>query len=248
MFTFDPTVKLGDLLTSLSVTIASLALMMTWLKDRRIRQKEYADRIRRAAADTVVALQRWKELAIRLYDDIQPLLTDSDMQLVQIQDYIKVRDSLWRGLVAARAEASRRILAEKIETAYIGLYGYHPEVQAAYDTVVSRLSAADSSAYHELLKGTQLDVVSFDKAAGPYKSAQLGNALRLTARRIELELRRMLDSAIEPFRLQMLRLIELPDADLVTKKVFVLQAASDSEPDPKAEVAEPSATSDFRGM
>jgi hypothetical protein len=89
LFTFDTTVKLGDLLTSLSITIASLTLFTTWLKDRRLRRKEYADRIRKAASETMVALHRWKELAVRLYDDIQPLITDCDMELVQVQDVVK---------------------------------------------------------------------------------------------------------------------------------------------------------------
>src|SRR5688572_28262867 len=97
---FDPTVKLTDILTSVSVCVASAALVYAWLKDRRLRRKEYADRVRKAAADTTVALERWRKLARHLFDDVQPYVVDADSQFVKDGDVIKVRDDFWRNLHA----------------------------------------------------------------------------------------------------------------------------------------------------
>src|SRR5262249_34861017 len=166
---FDRSVKLGDVLTSVSILVACLTLVLTWLQERRLRRKEYADRIRRAAAETAVALERWKELALRFYEEIQPLITDADVRLLQEQDVVKVRDFLWRGLVAARAETCQQIHKEKIETAYVGLYGYHPDVQATYRAAVESLRRAEQRTYDEILEHTQDDVLALARVETPYQ-------------------------------------------------------------------------------
>lgn len=93
-FVLVPEVKLGDLLTVASVLVGSLSLTYAILKDRSLRRREYADRIRKAAADTLVALDRWFEIASRYFRDAQPLLTEADMQLVATQDVTQARDAL----------------------------------------------------------------------------------------------------------------------------------------------------------
>src|SRR5271169_985382 len=139
-----PTIKFPDLLTAISVLVATSGFLYAWIKDRHLRRREYADRIRRAAAETVVALGRWRELALRLYDEIQPLITETDIKAVknQTQDpyLVDVRDFLWHGLTSARAISLKRILDEKIESAYLNLYGYEPHVQALYDSVTTSLA------------------------------------------------------------------------------------------------------------
>jgi ABC-type nickel/cobalt efflux system permease component RcnA len=75
---FDQTVKLGDLLTAGSVAIAVATLVTGLYRNERLKQKEYADRIRQAAAATAIAIGRWVELAGSLYTRLQPLITDTD--------------------------------------------------------------------------------------------------------------------------------------------------------------------------
>jgi hypothetical protein len=133
-------------------------------RDRRLRRKEYADRIRVAAATTAVAIDRWAELASRLYDDIQALITETDVLLVKKQDIIEARDFLWRGLVEARAISSRRMLDEKLDSAYVGLYGYAPGVQKLYIFTLTSLKQADDLTYDRLLNETQDEVFSLKQA------------------------------------------------------------------------------------
>ena len=113
--TIEQSIKVGDFLTAASVFIGVIGLVISSFRDRRLRRKDYADRIRVAAATTAVAIDRWAELASRLYDDIQALIIDTDVLLVQKEDIIETRDLLWRGLVEARAISSRRILDEKLD-------------------------------------------------------------------------------------------------------------------------------------
>jgi hypothetical protein len=101
MLDWNPEIKLSDLLTIGSVAVAAAALLGAWVKDRRLRKREYADKVRQASARALGALERWKEVSLSLFDQIQPLLTDADAMLVKEQDVVTTRDFLWRALVDA---------------------------------------------------------------------------------------------------------------------------------------------------
>jgi hypothetical protein len=214
---YDPTVKLGDFLTSGSLAIATITLLTTWAKDRRLRRKEYSDRVRKAAADTAVALERWRQLALHMFDDLQALVVDVDIELVKEGDLIKVRDSFWRGLHTADSDSTKRILNEKIETAYVGLYGYHPEVQSFYDDTVRMMNEAKSRVFRKLVKETQEQILSLKKTGDNFESAQLGNLLRKTIGKWSKYLSQSLSITLDPFRNEMLRMIAMPDKNIMKK-------------------------------
>ena len=75
-------IKLGDILTSVSLLIATLTLVTAWIKERKLRRKVYADTIRAAAAGTAVAIARRRELAIAFYprsNRFSPILIQPSM-------------------------------------------------------------------------------------------------------------------------------------------------------------------------
>ncbi len=151
------------------------------------------------------------------------------MLLVKSQELILVRDTLWRGIVAARAEASRRIVSEKIETAYVGLYGYHPQIQKLYDVTIVNLRRIDDEAYESFLLTTQQVVMSLDVAEGQFISAQLGNRLRAICCDTSSKLRKQIESVIAPLQEQLLRLMESRDFEIATKRSQVLSGLSGNE-------------------
>jgi hypothetical protein len=218
-------IKFPDLLTGISVLVAFSGFLYTWIKDRNLKRREYADRIRRAAAETVVALGRWRELALRLYDDIQPLVTETDVKAVKNQTedpYLTdVRDFFWHGLMAARAISSKRILDEKTESAYLNLYGYEPHVQSFYDSATNSLAAAEEILFWEMLQDTQTCVLALGKAAEPRTSAKLGNQLRTIIYEHRDGLGAVTARTVETFRKEMLRLITSSDSDIVNKAVHI---------------------------
>lgn len=225
MLSWNSQLKPGDVLTSISLLLALTGFLYTWSKDRNLKRREYADRIRQAAAGTVVALERWKELALRLHDDIQPLITEADVMAagheMELENVIKVREFFWHGLVSARATASLRIVAENIESAYLGLYGYEPRVQVLYDQITSSLKRADEESFLKLLAETQADTLSLRKIVGPIESAQLGNLLRLTTSDTASELHDKMGTIVDNFRTEMMRLITATDLEIANKNVEV---------------------------
>jgi hypothetical protein len=214
----EQTVKVGDFLTAASVSIAMLGLVIASMRDRRLKRKEYADRIRGAAGATAVAVERWGELALRLYHDIQALITDADILLVEKRHIFATRDFFWRGLVAARATASGRVLDEKLDSAYVGLYGYAPEVQQLYTSVMFALREADDDAYEQLLNETQDAIMSME-GREPFTSACLGNPLRDVTGICEGRLSERVDHIVAAFRAEMLQLINASDNQII-KKTF----------------------------
>jgi len=78
-FTFASFFK--ELIPSLAILVGFAGLIYAWHKDRLLRRKEYADQVRRAASLVTAKLERWAELALRLYEELQPLITETDIML-----------------------------------------------------------------------------------------------------------------------------------------------------------------------
>ena len=218
--------KVGDLLTLGSVVVGLAGFLYAWAKDRRLCNREYADRIRLAAAQTLAGIERWKEVGLRAFDDAQPLLTDADTDLVKEQDPIQARDSLWRALMALQADTSKRILGEKLEGAYSGLYGYDPDVHNVYRTAVHELRVTLDLAFSALLNKTQSDVLAMTSAQKPYTSANLGNRLRRTTNDVVKAFEADAEKAVAPVRERMLSIVVSGDKDIVRKLIKPAKGAN----------------------
>lgn len=194
-------------------------------KDRQLRRKEYADKVRHAASLVIAKLERWRELALRFSEDIQPLITDTDVKIIQEGDFVATRDFFWRGLVAARSVSSQRIVDEEIEMAYVDLYGYDPRIHDLFLSAVSQLKDLDEEYYAATLEMTQHAILKLAESKEPVHSAQLGNQLRgiygLLARQSKVKM----DSVIVPFRNEVIKLISVTDREIVSKLVKISTAS-----------------------
>ena len=115
-FSLIPTLKVTDLITSLSVVCAACTLIYTWTKDRRLRSKEYADKIRAAASLTLSRTDRCQILFKSITDEAQPTITDIDDLMVTQKDSALCRDKLWKELNNIRAKILQRFNDEELET------------------------------------------------------------------------------------------------------------------------------------
>lgn len=218
MFTVKPEISIGDLLTIVSVVVSIIALLVSWRRHQELQRKEYADRIRRSAGTVVAKLHRWKDLTLRFYEDVQPLITEADMTQVKAQNFVEVRDLFWHGLSIAHSKSSQRILEEQIEIAYVDLYGYDPKIQVLFNEVLDRLKLIDNSIFTLVLYSTQSDILRLSTEEGPYISAQLGNKLRNTCYQLREECKSLMDDVIAPFSLEMIKLIEQEDQSILERR------------------------------
>jgi hypothetical protein len=212
---FDPVVSLGAIVTVVSVLIAAASLAWTWLKDRRLREREYADRVRRAAISALIGLERWRELALSFYEDIQPLLTDADVLLLEKQDVVETRDSLWRALLIARRDTSRQFTFEHLEATYQDLYVYDPSIHARFTGALDGLKVHDRNSFGLLQQETQRIILEMNRRPRPFASADLGNPLRNSVRSIGVDLGARTSACVLPFREMVLGLIKLKDREII---------------------------------
>src|SRR5437588_5625716 len=78
----DPPLKIefalrfGDILTSASVLLALSGFLYSWRRDRRLRTKEYADRVRAAASVALAKIDRCESLYLSFIDRARPVFSE----------------------------------------------------------------------------------------------------------------------------------------------------------------------------
>lgn len=210
-----------DILTAVSVLVSACALLYAWRKNSLLRRREHADRFRRAAGSIVARLERYRALALGFFHEMQPLLTEADSVLVKEQDPVVARDFLWRGLVALRAELSRRELSEEIELAYVDLFGYDTRIHALFTEVLMRLQLTNLENYNDLLEATQHSTLTLPKPAEGWQSAALGNVLRQVCSELSREVSVALWQITAAFEKEMTLLATASDVEIVQRRVTV---------------------------
>jgi hypothetical protein len=208
-------------LGNLSIIISILALVYTFYKDRQLRKKEYADKIRNSSGKIISKLDRWKELLLHFFDDIQPIITEIDGFLVQKGDVTEARDRLWIGLHRARAKTFQRIMNEQIEMAYADLHGYDPRIQELFTKTVEKMKSIDIELNKNFLYVSQREVLRLKERKRPLKSGQLGNQLRTISDIYLQQYRIEMNKVIIPFSLEMMKLIKLTDDKIVDRDIEI---------------------------
>jgi hypothetical protein len=219
---FDSTVSVANLVALLAILVSLGTLLVSTRKDRKLRKTQYADQIRSAAAVLTAKLERWRDLAQGLFEEIQPAITDADVGLVKERDVVATRDKFWHDLGVVRLAVSQRIRDEQIEIAYANLYGYDSKVRDLFLTAIDRLQRIREATYLKVSDATQGDILDFHGAEP--SSAELGNKLRTTCAETAARSAHEMTKVVEPFRREMIKLIEGSDDDITRKTVVLANA------------------------
>jgi hypothetical protein len=214
----DEIVKLVPLL---AILVSMLAFLASLRKDRNLRLKEYADRVRKSAAMVAARADRWKHLSLSLFQDIQVAITDADIILVKERDVRRADDFFWRELFIAQRAIARKLTDEQIEIAYADLFGYDTEIHDLFGALVERLAATDKKIFIELLRRSQDDFLSMHTEAGIYAATELDNRLRVTSRGIGMQCASLMDAALTEFRKEMVKIVNSTDRQIARKKIAI---------------------------
>jgi hypothetical protein len=218
-FKLNPDVKLGDLLTSVSVLLGALALMTTWVRDRSLRRKEYADRVRGAAVQTIAALRRRHVLACRLFDEVEPRITDADVKLVKTRNSTAVRDQFWQDIVVSRTLLLKEMFQENFEDAYVSLLAYDPTVQELSLTALDTLDKLDFYSYHQFKEQTQDAIMSYEWCEPPPESNELGNQLREILGNLQTQTSSQMQEIVNDRQQKLFRLANASDRQIIKRKI-----------------------------
>lgn len=215
----DWTVTVGDLLTAIAIIISAAGVLYELHKDRSLRRKELADRVRRSAGLLIAKIHRWQSITHSFYAELHSFVTDADERLVDQNAVTKVRDQFWRRLWDLRAKIYDEVREEQIELSFSDLYGYDPRILEIFDQTYTILQEVDFHFFQRVLSETQENILSFEGKPDAPESAELGNLLRSTIASIGTDQRASLHHLIDPFRAELERLVRAGDSEIARRKV-----------------------------
>lgn len=216
-FRLDRTIKVGECLTIVTIALSVVALVSSYAKDRALRTHEQANQVRQAAGTTLARVDRLQVLSLAVFDDLQPLFIDVSQDFGRSHDAVAARDLFWKGVEDVRLRAQDRVRDEQIETAYIGLVGFDPEVRKRFEVALRRRSELEQEMFNALLVEGQEDVFAFENVKD-YTSSQMGNALRTTAARRQADYDAKLKATLGPLQSYLLGLLTQSDDAIVHKR------------------------------
>lgn len=177
-FYLDSGIKISDFTTTLAIVISIITLLVSLKKDRDLRSKEQADRVRSAAAKTLAKLERWKEISVLMFAQMDSIFVDTSKSWVKNEKGENLRNTLWEELDKVRIKALESIIREDIESAYHELYSFDPSVRTYFDTVISLLKDEEAVMFQKaLLPGVQNIVGELESITEKRQSAKFRNSL-----------------------------------------------------------------------
>lgn len=210
---FIPQVKVTDIVTSVSVFIAASTLTYTWIKDRRLRSKEYADKIRSAASTTLSKVDRCQNLFQSVAEVVQPAITEVDGLMVESKDVVKCRDLFWKRLNELRTSIMETFREEQIEIAYAPLFVYSSWIYDLFADAMKFAKTAEAASFDALQGKCQAAIFKFDPTHA--HSGVLGNGLRAICAEHELQSSEDFNSALSDIRKFLKLILSKNDEELL---------------------------------
>jgi hypothetical protein len=211
----EPTFKLGDLITLFSVIVALAGFSYTWNKDRKLRTKEYADRVRSAAATTLAKIDRCESLFISFPNILQPIITETDELIVRTKNRVETRDMFWRQVTNARLTIHLQFREEEIELAYAPLLPFREDIYDIFRGSIDSAKQVEDKFFWTLLNACQAAILEMTE--GPIMSAALGNVLRQILGKYQDVYSRDLTNCFAPVRRFLNQVVRSSDKELVIK-------------------------------
>lgn len=216
-FRLDRTIKLGECLTVITVVLSAAALYLSLAKDRELRIHEQASRVREAAGVTLAKVDRLQVLSLSIFDDLQPLFVEVSQEFARTKSAVAARDLFWKGTNEVRLTHQHRIRDEQIETGYVVLVGFDPEVRAVFRKALQQRSDFEDRVFAALLIQGEQDIFAFEKAK-TFTPAQMGNALRETAASLRGDYESQVTTVVKPLQSLLLSVLTRADGEIVERR------------------------------
>lgn len=228
----DKQIKIGDLLTSITLLISMISILYTLRKERILHQREQADRVRKAAAQTIAKLDRWSELSLSLFQDIDAIFVKASNELKENDfDRQSARDFLWVKLNLTRDNMIDKKLNENIETAYVDLCIYDPLVRAFFQGIFTRLKDEEEIMFNSLLEGIQVEIDRLNIVQDRYQTSSFLTPLKIYTDKIYEIYIYKISNIMSPINEDMLNIISRSDNEIFSvKRPFFQKSLMDLSP------------------
>lgn len=200
---FGLALEVSHLIAMLPILLSLVTFYAGWRKDRKFARRQQADQIRIAAAMLISKLERWREIALSVFDEVQAGFVEASEiagRNPDKLDLVGARDFLWKDINRARATVRRAVMQENIQTSHASLIAYCPASRLQFNGVFTALNEIEDRHVDQLLAQTEQVVLSFADRVRAYQTAQMGNELRACAAKVRMayanELGPQIDQAI----------------------------------------------------
>jgi hypothetical protein len=221
--------SVGDILTCISILGAAFAWSIATYHDRLERQRTDANKVRAAAASTLVKLDRYEEISLSTYDQCEPSFVDTKELLVKKFDVDEGNRFLWKAIAEVELAARQKLLDDHIELGYVDLYTYDPSAKDTFTQLFNDLDGIQDQAYGTYHKELQEYVLTY-KGVKVYQPGELYNGLEITAMQNEGAHRRVLEKRLAPVRCGLIRLIQEQNKPLLSNPRFATSTECESSP------------------
>jgi hypothetical protein len=212
-------------LTFISVWIAFIGALVAFYKDqkeRRLKEREYVDKIRLSAGATITKLEKLKRIAMMFFEDIQPILTDTSTFFSKSKDPVEVRDFLWREIINARLTMTHKLYEEQTQIGYSELYLYDPELVALFYEAMDRIEKAINEAIYLMNNDIQNDIRNFwDRNTDKNEINIPDNVLLATTIMRSHQCREYIMEVSSAYKEEVLRLIKASDPQIFKKEISI---------------------------
>lgn len=209
------TIKISDVLTSVTIIVSVVALLLSLAKDRAAKAAGQADRVRAAAAVAISKLDRWQALQVSLYQELQPGFVELSESLAEKYDVQHIRDQFWKRVNFARTNITQKVLDEQLGTAYSDLLSHFPAARRTFTDAFAKLSGVESAVTKSYLAKSEKAILSLEGKQKTYTTPTLGKALRKAATEHSDELLAKTEAVIAPVREFLFHVISLADTEIL---------------------------------
>ncbi len=215
----DWSIRIGDLLTMVTIIVSVTAMLISWSKDREAKQKEQADQVRVAVGTAVAKLDRIQALHLSAFQELQPVFVDTAEMLAKDFNVVAARDFLSKRINGQRTKIVEKALDEHIETAYIGLFSHFPAIRPLFLDTLRQLKGAEEEVLGAFLDATQRELMALRERKADYSSGELERSLRGIAAEHRADLERKTASILEPARAFLLQVVTKSDSEILTRGI-----------------------------
>jgi hypothetical protein len=198
--------------------LSLVSLLISLRKDRNLREREQADKVRNAAARTLAKLDRWKEISLLMFAQMDIVFVETSKLWASGAKGETLRDELWERLDQVRVKSLENITKEEIETAYQDLYSFDPSVRDYVETVLNLLKDEEEVMFRmALLPGVQnildeMERINCDRQTATFRNPLMAHSIRIRGK-YESRLNKMLIVVSR----NLLKLIGKKDNEILSK-------------------------------
>jgi hypothetical protein len=222
-------IRLGEILVGVLVLLLLIGTTALWNQDRRLKQEEHTDSIRRSAAAMRAKVERWPDIESRFFEDLEPMLVDVSAEVEKSHSTEPANRILYKGLADARGKASQRWLDEQLELSYVELSVNIPAARSVFLRTIEALKYAENQMYGELSISLQA-ALRDDLVLRLKESPDIGNILRAKAGEKRSAFLPQVREISKPLRDEMTSIVEMSESGLLERmRTRTLQTRSGTQ-------------------